>query len=46
MSASAPVRVAIVNDYELVLAGLAALLLPYGDRRSARRRTATRICVT
>jgi NarL family two-component system response regulator LiaR len=32
MSSSSPVRVAIVNDYELVLAGLAALLLPYGDR--------------
>jgi NarL family two-component system response regulator LiaR len=27
-----PVRVAIVNDYELVVVGVAALLQPYGDR--------------
>ena len=27
-----PVTVAIVNDYELVVAGVAALLAPYGDR--------------
>ncbi|NHC24567.1 response regulator transcription factor [Nocardioides sp. IC4_145] len=27
-----PVRIAIVNDYELVVAGMAALLQPYADR--------------
>src|ERR1051325_8737822 len=27
-----PVRVAIVNDYELVVVGVAALLQPYRDR--------------
>lgn len=27
-----PVRVAIVNDYDLVVAGIAAVLQPYGDR--------------
>jgi DNA-binding NarL/FixJ family response regulator len=30
--AVAPVRIAIVNDYELVVAGLAAALAPYADR--------------
>ncbi len=28
----APVRVAIVNDYEIVVAGVAGLLAPFGDR--------------
>ena len=28
----APVRVAIANDYEIVIAGIAALLAPYQDR--------------
>jgi two-component system, NarL family, response regulator LiaR len=32
MSTSGPVRVAIVNDYELVVVGVAALLKPYSDR--------------
>lgn len=27
-----PLRLALVNDYELVVAGLAAVLAPYGDR--------------
>ncbi|MEO9322897.1 response regulator transcription factor [Nocardioides sp. C4-1] len=27
-----PVRIAIVNDYDLVVAGIAAVLAPYGDR--------------
>lgn len=27
-----PIRVAVANDYELVIAGLAAMLEPYGDR--------------
>ena len=26
-----PIRIAIVNDYELVVAGLAAALAPYAD---------------
>ena len=32
MSERRPVRVAVVNDYELVVVGLAALLQPYCDR--------------
>ena len=32
MRADRPVTVAIVNDYELVVAGVAALLAPYADR--------------
>ena len=32
MSERRPVRVAVVNDYELVVVGLAALLQPYRDR--------------
>jgi NarL family two-component system response regulator LiaR len=31
-TSGAPVRVAIVNDYELVVVGVAALLAPYEDR--------------
>jgi two-component system, NarL family, response regulator LiaR len=31
-TSGAPVRVAIVNDYELVVVGVAALLLPYRER--------------
>jgi NarL family two-component system response regulator LiaR len=31
-STTAPVRVALVNDYELVVAGLTAMLSPYRDR--------------
>jgi two-component system, NarL family, response regulator LiaR len=31
-ASGAPVRVAIVNDYELVVVGVAALLQPFGDR--------------
>jgi len=31
-SASGPVRVAVVNDYELVVVGVAALLEPFSDR--------------
>ena len=27
-----PIRVAIVNDYEIVVAGVAAMLAPYRDR--------------
>ena len=30
--ATAPIRIAIVNDYELVVAGLAAALAPYADQ--------------
>jgi len=30
--ASAPIRVAIVNDYEMVVAGVAAMLAPHHDR--------------
>jgi len=32
MSVSPPVRVAVVNDYEIVVAGIASLLAPYADR--------------
>src|SRR4051812_13087053 len=32
MPASSPVRIAINDDYELVVAGVAALLAPYADR--------------
>lgn len=32
MSAPRPVRVAVVNDYDLVVAGIASLLAPYADR--------------
>jgi two-component system, NarL family, response regulator LiaR len=32
MTASGPVRVALVNDFELVVVGVAALLEPYRDR--------------
>lgn len=32
MHEPAPVRVAVVNDYEIVVAGIAALLAPYADR--------------
>lgn len=31
-SGGAPIRVAIVNDYEIVVAGVAAVLAPFGDR--------------
>jgi two-component system, NarL family, response regulator LiaR len=31
-SSSRPVRVAVVNDYEVVVAGLTAMLAPYSDR--------------
>src|SRR4051795_6343413 len=31
---SAPIRVAVVNDYEIVVAGVAAMLAPYRDRVS------------
>jgi DNA-binding NarL/FixJ family response regulator len=31
-TATAPLRVALVNDYELVVAGLTAMLAPYADR--------------
>ena len=30
--ATGPIRVAIVNDYEIVVAGVAAMLAPYHDR--------------
>ena len=33
-SMSSPVRVAIVNDYEIVVAGIAAVLEPFSDRVS------------
>jgi NarL family two-component system response regulator LiaR len=29
---SAPIRIAVVNDYEIVVAGVAAMLTPYHDR--------------
>ncbi|WP_134766644.1 response regulator transcription factor [Nocardioides sp. 1609] len=32
MSSAAPVRVAVVNDYEIVVVGVAAALAPFGDR--------------
>ncbi len=32
MTSHHPIRVAIVNDYEIVVAGTAALLAPFGDR--------------
>ena len=32
MSSSRPVRVAVVNDYEIVIAGIAKVLEPYSDR--------------
>lgn len=32
MSPPPPVRIAVVNDYDLVVAGIAALLEPYADR--------------
>ena len=32
--AAGPIRVAIVNDYEIVVAGVAAMLEPYRDRVS------------
>ena len=32
MSAPRPVRVAVVNDYDIVVAGIASLLAPYADR--------------
>ena len=32
MSPGTPIRVAIVNDYEIVVAGVAAMLEPYADR--------------
>jgi NarL family two-component system response regulator LiaR len=32
--ASAPVRMAVVNDYEIVVAGIAAMLAPHSDRVS------------
>ncbi len=32
MSIATPVRIAVNDDYELVVAGVAALLAPYGDR--------------
>ncbi|HTW17278.1 MAG TPA: response regulator transcription factor [Nocardioides sp.] len=32
MSQSRPVRVAVVNDYEIVVAGIASLIAPYADR--------------
>ena len=31
-SSSGPIRVALINDYEIVLNGLARMLEPYGDR--------------
>jgi len=32
MSQTRPVRVAVVNDYEIVVAGIASLIAPYADR--------------
>lgn len=32
MDATAPIRISIVNDYEIVVAGVAAMLAPFGDR--------------
>ena len=32
LSGAGPVRLAILNDYEIVVAGLAAMLAPHGDR--------------
>lgn len=32
MDATQPIRISIVNDYEVVVAGIAAMLAPFGDR--------------
>ncbi len=32
MTKTSPIRVSIVNDYEVVVAGVAAMLAPFGDR--------------
>lgn len=32
MDTTAPIRISIVNDYEVVVAGVAAMLAPFGDR--------------
>ncbi|MGB3735282.1 MAG: response regulator transcription factor [Ilumatobacter sp.] len=34
MDSTAPIRISIVNDYEVVVAGVAAILAPFGDRVS------------
>jgi hypothetical protein len=31
-AASGPIRIALVNDYDVVLAGIASMLSPYRDR--------------
>lgn len=32
MDSTSPIRISIVNDYEVVVAGVAAMLAPFGDR--------------
>ena len=32
MSTTLPIRISIVNDYEVIVRGLAAMLAPFGDR--------------
>ena len=44
MSPSRPVRVAIVNDYEVVVRGLSSMLAPFRDRVAVVELDAVSVC--